>query len=95
MYIYIGQNELLRAESVVGVFDLDHCTVDRRARDFLARASADGLVVDASGLLPRSFVVATHPYHPQIVHLSPLSAPVIAARRQPWEKPLDTGRDFR
>ena len=84
MYLYIGQNELLRADTVIGIFDLDHCTVDRRSRDFLRRAESDGLVVDASGELPRSFVVCTHPYHPQIVRLSPLSPATLAARPQPW-----------
>ena len=85
MYLYIGKNELLRADTVIGIFDLDHCTADRRSRDFLRRAESDGLVVDASGELPRAFVVCTHPYHTQIVRLSPLSAATLAARPQPWE----------
>ena len=85
MYLYIGDNELLREENVVGIFDLDRCTVGKRAREFLDRAQSDGLVSDASGLLPRSFVVSTHPYLPQIVSLSPLSAPTLARRPQPWE----------
>ena len=84
MYLYIGRNELLRADTVIGIFDLDHCTPDRRSRDFLRRAASDGLIVDASGELPRSFVVCTHPYHPQIVRLSPLSPATLAARPQPW-----------
>lgn len=84
LYLYIGQNELLRAESVVGIFDIDHCTADKRSRDFLRRADADGLVIDASGQLPRSFIVCTHPYHPQIVRLSPLSASALASRPEPW-----------
>ena len=43
--------------------------------DTLFQTIAQGiLVLDASGQLPRSFVVCTHPYHPQIVRLSPLSA---------------------
>ena len=86
MYLYIGQNELLRAESVVGVFDLDHCTVSKRGREYLARADADGLTLDASGQLPRSFVVTTHPYHAQIVRLSPLSPAAIVRRGEPWEE---------
>lgn len=84
-YLHIGQNELLRAENVVGAFDLDHCTVSRRGREYLARADAEGLVIDASGALPRSFVVSTHPYHPQIVRLSPLSAAAIVRRGEPWD----------
>ena len=85
MYLYIGNNELIRDESVVGVFDMDHCTADKRAREYLRRAQSDGLVVDASGQLPRSFVVCTHPYHAQIVRLSPLSPAVIVRRPQPWD----------
>lgn len=85
VYLYIGQNELLRAESVVGIFDMDHCTADKRAREYLRRADADGLVVDASGQLPRSFVVCTHPYHAQIVRLSPLTAGALVSRPEPWE----------
>ncbi len=85
MYLYIGNNELLREESVVGIFDMDHCTADRRARAYLRKAQEDGLVVDASGQLPRSFVVCAHPYHPQIVRLSPLSAATLAQRPQPWD----------
>ena len=85
MYLYIGNNELVRDDSVIGLFDLDHCSADKRARDYLRRAQSDGLVLDASGQLPRSFVVCSHPYHPQIVRLSPLSASALARRPQPWE----------
>lgn len=77
MYLYIGNNELIRDDSVIGVFDIDHCTHDRRARQYLARAESDGLVIDAFGQLPRSFVVCDSPYHAQIVRLSPLSAPAV------------------
>ena len=85
MYLYLGNNELIRADSVIGVFDIDRCTADKRTRQYLQRAEADGLVIDASGQLPRSFVVCTHPYHPQIVRLSTLSPAVIARRPQPWD----------
>ena len=85
MYLYIGNNELVRDESVVGVFDIDHCTADKRAREYLRRAQSDGLVLDAFGQLPRSFVVCAHPYHAQIVRLSPLSPAAIVRRSEPWD----------
>lgn len=85
-YLYIGQQELIPAERVIGLFDLDKCTASKRGRDFLRRAQQDGLVLDASGQLPRSFVVATHPYHPQIVYLSPLSTPTLRGRPEPWDE---------
>ena len=85
-YLYIGDNELVRADTVVGVFDLDHCAYDRRARQYLRQAQDDGLVLDAFGQIPRSFVVCTPPYQTQVVRLSPLSAAAIVRRPQPWER---------
>ena len=84
-YLYLGDNELVRADSVIGVFDLDHCAYDRRARQYLQRAQADGLVIDAFGQIPRSFIVCTPPYQTQVVRLSPLSASAVVRRPQPWD----------
>ena len=83
MYLYIGQNELLPEERIVGVFDMDTCTAGARAREFLRRAQEAGEVLDVSGELPRSFVVCTHPYHEQVAYLSQLS-PATLKRR--WEQ---------
>ena len=83
MYLYIGQNEILPEKRVIGVFDLDKCGAGRRTKEYLSRAERDGAVLDASGKLPRSFVVATHPYHRQIVYLSQYNADTL---RERWEK---------
>ncbi len=82
MYLYIGQNELLPMERIIGVFDLDKVSYGRRGREFLARAEKDGVVLDSSGDLPKSFVVCDHPYHPQIVYLSQLSAAALQNRAE-------------
>ena len=83
MYLYIGQNEILPENRVIGVFDLDKCGAEKRTKEYLARAERDGVVLDASGKLPRSFVVATHPYHRQIIYLSQCSTDALRGR---WEK---------
>ena len=83
VYLYIGQNELLPEERIVGVFDLDKCTSGVRGREYLRRAEAEGTALDVSGDLPRSFVVCTHPYHEQVVYLSQLN-PATLKRR--WEQ---------
>ena len=80
MYLYIGQSELLADRRIIGVFDVDKCTAGKRGREFLDRAAAAGEVVDASGELPRSFVVCDHPYHPQIVWLSQLTTSALQRR---------------
>ena len=83
MYLHIGEDQAVPAARIVGVFDLDHCTCSPRGRAFLSRAEADGLVLDASGKLPRSFVVCDGPYQRQIVWLSALDA--VTLRRR-WER---------
>ena len=42
---------------IVGIFDIDYCSVDRRTRDFLSRAQREGRIVDVSQEIPKSFIV--------------------------------------
>ncbi len=82
MYLYLGQDEILLSERVIGVFDMDKCSTEKRTREYLRKAEEAGVILDISGELPRSFVVATHPYHEQIVYLSQWTP---AAVRSLWE----------
>ena len=82
MYLHIGRNELIPEGRVIGVFDLDTCGAGKRTREFLRRAEDAGAVVDVSGELPRSFVLADHPYHDQIVYLSQLTPATLEKRWQ-------------
>lgn len=80
MYLHIGQEEIVLEGRIIGIFDLDKCSTSRRTRDYLAGAEKEGVVVDVSGQLPRSFVVCDHPYHRQIVYLSQLSPAALQRR---------------
>ncbi len=80
MYLYIGQDQLLPEERIIGVFDLDTASYGRRAKEFLDRAEGSGTVIDSSGELPKSFVVCDHPYHPQIIYLSQLNTATLQKR---------------
>lgn len=82
MYLHIGQNEILPERRIIGIFDLDRCSTSKKTREYLFRAERDGVVLDASGDLPRSFVVCDHPYHPQIVYLSPLNSVTLQRRSE-------------
>ena len=52
------------------------------AEEYLTRAEKDGVVLDVSGDLPKSFVVCDHPYHPQIVYLSQLNTSTLKNRAE-------------
>lgn len=57
MYLHLGQDTVIEAESIVAMFDIDACTVSKKARDFLTYAEKSGQVVNVSYELPKSFVV--------------------------------------
>ena len=82
MYLHLGQSEIVPYRRIIGIFDLDKCSTSRRTRDYLAAAQREGVVLDVSGDLPKSFVVCDHPYHDQIVYLSQLSPATLASRAE-------------
>ena len=82
MYLHLGQSEIVPYRRIIGIFDLDKCSTSRRTRDYLAAAQREGVVLDVSGDLPKSFVVCDHPYHDQIVYLSQLKPATLASRAE-------------
>ena len=57
MYLPIGGDMAVRDRSIVGVFDLDNCSYEKRSREFLTRAEQNGEVVAVSDELPKSFIL--------------------------------------
>ncbi len=82
MYLHLGQNEIVPDRRIIGIFDLDKCSYEKRTREYLAAAEESGVVLDISGALPKSFVVCDHPYHPQIVYLSQLNTSTLKNRAE-------------
>lgn len=82
MYLYLGQNELVLENRIIGIFDMDKASYGKRTREFLAAAEAEGVVLDISGEIPKSFLVCDHPYHKQIVYLSQLNAGTLQKRAE-------------
>ena len=80
MYLRIGQTEIIPEKRIIGIFDLDKASYGRRAQEFLNRAEEEGVVLDVSGDIPKSFVVCDHPYHPQIVYLSQFNTATLQKR---------------
>ena len=82
MYLHIGQNEILPEHRIIGIFDLDKCSYGKRTREDLAAAEKEGVVLDVSGDIPKSFVICDHPYHRQIVYLSQLNSSTLKNRAE-------------
>ena len=81
-YLHLGQSQIVPGHRVIGIFDLDKCSTRKRTRDYLAAAEAEGVVLDVSGDIPKSFVLCDHPYHPQIVYLSQLNTSTLKNRAE-------------
>ena len=80
MYLHLGQGVMVPHDEIIGVFDLDNASDSKWTRDFLREAEEQSVVISVCDDIPRSFVVADHPYHPQIVYLSQLSSQTLQKR---------------
>ena len=88
MYLNIGGDFSVRAESVIGVFDLDNTSCSKWTRKFLAEAQKAGTVVEATDELPKSFLVATE-YGQTRVYLTKYNAAILQRRLQePQRTPI-------
>ena len=81
MYLNIGGDFPVRAESVIGVFDLDNTSCSKWTRKFLAEAQKAGAVVEATDELPKSFLVVSE-YGENRVILTKYNAAVLLKRMQ-------------
>ena len=79
MYIPIGSDMAVRERSIVGIFDLDNCSYEKKTREFLSKAEANGEVVPVTDELPKSFVL-TAEYGFHRIYLTQFNAATIERR---------------
>lgn len=79
MYLHLGQETVVRAKDIIGVFDLDNTTVSQRTKGYLKRAQVEDRVVNVSAELPKSFIVCRQADR-EIIYLSQLSPSTLLRR---------------
>ncbi|MBE6684601.1 MAG: DUF370 domain-containing protein [Clostridia bacterium] len=57
MYLHVGNNKNIREKDIIGIFDMDMCTVSSITKKFLSDAQKNDLVVSAKDEIPKSFVL--------------------------------------
>ena len=57
MYLHAGNNKNIREKDILGIFDMDNCTVSSITRKFLSDAEREELVVSAKDEIPKSFIL--------------------------------------
>jgi len=79
MLLHLGQDFVVNAQDVVGVFDMESASSAQRTREFLKKAQSEKRVVNTADDLPKSFVVCVGPAGP-MVYLSVLSSGTLQRR---------------
>ena len=59
MYLYLGQETVVKSDEIIGIFDMDNTTQSKITRDYLSAAEKSGDVINVTWELPKSFVVCS------------------------------------
>ena len=57
MFLYLGGDITVLSKDVVGVFDIEECSVSRTTADFLNSCQKSGKIINVSEEMPKSFIV--------------------------------------
>ena len=57
MYLNIGKNQVIRKDSILGIFDLDSSSQSWLTREFLSAAEKAGQIVNTAEDIPNSFLL--------------------------------------
>lgn len=79
MYLRIESNIVVSTKDIIGIFDMDNTTVSRLGRHFLSRAEKNGLIINSTDDLPKSFVVINDGGETK-VYISSVSSKILAKR---------------
>lgn len=56
-FIYLGGDITVYADDVIGIFDIEECSVSRTTAEYLNFCQKKGIVVNVSEDMPKSFIV--------------------------------------
>ena len=71
MFLHLGGDFTVNSSDVVGVFDIEKCSVSRITANFLNSSQKSGKIVNVSDDMPKSFVVASNKTY--ISNVSPMT----------------------
>ena len=58
MFLYLGGEITVRDNDIVGIFDIEECSVSRVTAEYLNSCQKNGRIVNVSDDMPKSFIVA-------------------------------------
>lgn len=57
MFLFIGGDKTIRTKELIGIFNIEECSVSRITADYLAHCQKTGKISEVSFDLPKSFIV--------------------------------------
>lgn len=89
MYLHLGQDTVVRTDTIIGIFDMDTSTVNKITRDYLSDCEKQGRVVNVSMELPKSFVICQKKdEHAFTVYISQISSATLLKRLESGQSRL-------
>ena len=79
MYLHLGEDTAVRADGIIGIFDIENTSVSKHTKEFLASAGKSGIVRNVSYEMPKSFIVCSEK-GVKTVYISPISAATLKKR---------------
>ena len=79
MYVNIGGDMAVRDKSIIGIFDLDGCSMSKKTMEYLQDAEQNGALLNVTEDIPKTFLV-TEEYGLEKVYFTQLSAATIEKR---------------
>ena len=81
MYLHLGEDTAVRADGIIGIFDIENTSVSKHTKEFLASAGKSGSVKNVSYDMPKSFIICSENRNCS-VYISPISAATLKKRGQ-------------
>ena len=83
MYLHLGQNVAVKKQEIIGIFDLDTCTVKKTTKKYLNNAEKEKRLTNVSFELPKSFVVCKNDLSDlNKIFVSPLATSTLIKRNE-------------
>lgn len=79
MYLHLGQEVVVKLDSVIGIFDLEKSSLSKDTKNFFNNATKQNKVVTVSYEMPKSFVVCLEENQTK-VYISQISCATLKKR---------------
>ena len=80
MYLHLGENTVVRTDSIIGIFFFFSSTISKWTKDYLSNATKNKRVINVSMELPKSFVVCNENNEIK-VYVSQISSQTLMKRK--------------